>query len=304
MRAKFSKVLCATDFSATSQRALVYADLIARQFNATLLLCHVADLSGAGLYDMSAQVFTRAREKVLSEAADEMRALMAGRTKRWEPVVAEGFAAIQIPRLAEQHQVDLVVAGTHGRSGVSRLLLGSVAERLQKTLDCPFLAVRDGPANIAMPLADDLRFRRILVGCDFSTDSSRAIEHALSLAQEFEAEVDLIHVFEPSDYARWVGAPAGIASDLERAVRETVHAKLAGLVSAEQRTWCDVKTLLAVGKPHEEIAKHARTAPADLIVLGVRGHSAVEEILVGSTAERVLRAAHCPVLTVKASAAT
>ncbi len=198
---------------------------------------------------------------------------------------------------------DLVVTGTHGRSGVKRVLLGSVAERLQRTLPCPFLAVRavEGSAPAAAVAGDTIHLRNILVGCDFSLDSALAIQYALSLAQELEADVHLVNVIQPWYHEHLISEPAGLAEELKQAVRQTVERKLSQLVGPEERAWCDVTTSLRTGRPDDELVKYAGEVHADLIVLGLRGHGLVEELFVGSTADRVLRKAPCPVLTVRSA---
>jgi len=182
-----------------------------------------------------------------------------------------------------------VITATHGRSGLTRFLLGSVTERLLRTLTCPLLVVRSPEHDFVAPAGDQIELRRVLVGCDFSPDSSLALQHALSLAQEFEAELHLMHVLEPS---------TGLAEELQRSLMDALQQRLSALIPEAAQTWCRVTTTLSVGQPHEELSQYAVNHDIDLIVLGVRGHSLVERLLVGSTTDRVLRQAPCPVLSV------
>ena len=301
MRIKLSKILCATDFSPSARDALSYAIALARAYEAKLVVCHAIDLSAAGLYDMSAFVLRETREKLFGNAREEIDRLMAGRQVQWEPLIIEGLASLELPRIAKENGVDLVVTGTHGRSGVKRVLLGSVAERLQRTLPCPFLAVRGAEGGAPAVVGDAIHLRKILVGCDFSPDSALAIQYALSLAQELEADVHLVNVIEPWYHEHLTSEPVGLAEELKQAVRQTVERKLSHLAGSEVRAWCDVTTSLRTGRPDDEIVKYAGEVHADLIVLGLRGHGLVEELFVGSTADHVLRKAPCPVMTVRSA---
>ena len=143
--------------------------------------------------------------------------------------------------------------------------------------------------------------RRILVGCDFSPDSTAALEYGLALARRFEAELHLIHSLEPTLYMYLNTTTGALAGDIERAVEGTVKHKLSALVPGESHPWCKVKTVFASGPPHAEIVKYARHEAADLIIVGRRGQGLLEKLLIGSTADRVLRQASCPVLVVQAA---
>jgi nucleotide-binding universal stress UspA family protein len=139
------------------------------------------------------------------------------------------------------------------------------------------------------------------VGCDFSPDSSLAFEYGLSLAQEFQAELHLAHVVEPPLYDDLI-KPSESGEPFGQKLRKTVQEKLAAMVPEEARTWCNPVTTLLAGQPHEELVKYAVVNGLDLIVLGVRGHSLVETLFVGSTTDRVLRNSPCPVLSVQPKA--
>ena len=192
-----------------------------------------------------------------------------------------GFAAAQ--------QVDLIVMGTHGRHGLDRLLLGSVTEKVLRKARCPVLAVRQPTHEFVTPedRVEPVHLRKILFCVDFSTYAESALRYALSLAQEYKAELTLLHVLE--DFP--------LSKDLPTATAEVV-AKLEGLLPPAARTGCDVKTRLRVGKPYEEIVRAAVEAGADLVILGVRGRNALDLALFGSTTQRVIQQGPCPVLAV------
>jgi enoyl-CoA hydratase/carnithine racemase/nucleotide-binding universal stress UspA family protein len=184
--------------------------------------------------------------------------------------------------MAKQKAVDLVVCATHGRAGLKRLILGSVAERLMRILPCPILIIRVLKPDLN--LKKGLSLKRILVGCDFSPDSSLAFMHGLSLAQEFQSELHLANVAELPVNRETVknGRSTGDSNDQD--LRHQLNQKLENMVSDESCNWCTLKTTVLT---------------MDIIVLGVRGHGLVDKLFVGSTTDQVVRRASCPVLAVR-----
>jgi nucleotide-binding universal stress UspA family protein len=202
---------------------------------------------------------------------------------------------VEIPRLAAEIGADLVMAATHGRSGWKRALLGSVTDQLLHHLEAPLLTVPP-----AAPLkTSDFAPSKIVLGCDFSPDSMQAVSHALALAQEYQAELHLVHVLEPSIYRTLEKNITELVLRLEEAVRESVGRRLLELLPAEVSDWSRVVTAVLSGTAHGEILQYAKDVGADLIVVGVRGHRNLHEFLVGSTTDRILRQAPCPVLTLR-----
>ena len=183
---------------------------------------------------------------------------------------------------------------THGRTGFERFMLGSVTEKVLRKAPCPVLTVpRRCEGQAESPL-----FRRILCGVDFSEPGRRALDRALSLAQEARARLTLLHVVDwigDPDLARY---PQFDANGYRRLVMANVRERLEALVPAEVRDWCDVDLRVACGKPYQELLRFAGNEGVELMVLGVRGEGAVDRMLFGSTTQHVVRQATCPVLTV------
>jgi nucleotide-binding universal stress UspA family protein len=194
---------------------------------------------------------------------------------------------------------DLVVMGSHGRSGYERLLLGSVTEKILHKAPCPVMVVPHHAGHLT-PVGD-VRFRRILCGIDFSDCSLAALEYALSVAEEADAQLMLVHVIET--WSHFNALPPQVASTLAQINAEEeagAAARLQALVPESVRPFCAIGT--AVTRGHHgwtEIVRLALERDADLIVLGAHGHGAVDRALFGSTTHRVLRHASCPVLTVR-----
>ncbi len=297
MRVQLKKILFATDLSDASNRALPFAESLARKFSAKLIVCHAFDFTAVGTYDASLMV-SAARARELADAAKQkIGDLLRGSTLQWEPLIVEGDPALTLADTADAHGVDLIVVGTHGRTGLKRALLGSVAERLLHATHRPILTIRTSGAEQAS--FETWPLRRILIGCDFSPDSRTALDYGISLAQELQSELHLLHAIEPSIYSRIDAMASTLAAELERAVEKTVQQKLDGLVPQEARTWCNVKTAVAVGQPHEELIKYAQKHSVGLIITGHRGHGLVDRMLLGSTTDRLVRTSSCPVLTVE-----
>ena len=299
MRVQFDNILCTTDFSDYSNYAVPYGIAIAKEFGARLYLCHVIDLKPTAAYGQTIVDFVEQQKALTDYAQDQLNKLMTKQPVEWEPLITVGHAADEITRLVKEKQVDLAISATHGRSGLKRLILGSLTERLVRTLPCPLFSVRSPEKDIAPPSEQKIRLERILVGCDFSDDSNLAFEYALSLAQEFQSELHLAHVIEPPIYKHLLKPAAKPADNLRQNMRDLLNEKFAKMIPDEAYNWCSHQTTLLAGQPYEELTKYALVNNIDLIVLGVRGHGLVEELLVGSTTDRVVRQAQCPVLSVR-----
>jgi nucleotide-binding universal stress UspA family protein/enoyl-CoA hydratase/carnithine racemase len=289
--------MCATDFSDFSNLSLTYGMALAGEFEAKLFVCHIVDISSAAMYGEAMVDITQQQKRMEQYAREQLEQLAAGYPIQWEPLVVTGHPAQEICRMAKQKAVDLVVCATHGRAGLKRLILGSVAERLMRILPCPILIIRVLKPDLN--LKKGLSLKRILVGCDFSPDSNLAFMHGLSLAQEFQSELHLANVAELPVNRETVknGRSTGDSNDQD--IRPQLNQKLENMVSDESCNWCTLKTTVLTGQPHKALTAHAEKHDMDIIVLGVRGHGLVEKFFVGSTTDQVVRRASCPVLAVR-----
>jgi nucleotide-binding universal stress UspA family protein len=300
MRMQFRSIICATDFSEHSNRTIPYGVAIAREFDARIYVCHVIDLSAVTIYGEFQLDPVGQQGRIRQETEEQLSKMPGLQDVNWEPLIGVGQPAAEIARLVEEKEADLVIASTRGHSGLKRLILGSVTQRLMRTLSCPLLAVHGLEEGFIGKDADGIRLKKLLIGSDFSTDSVLALNYGLSLAQEFEAEVHLIHVMEPPIYPEFL-TPAEQTQDMLRI--DVFKENLDGLVPDDARNWCSLKTAVLRGQPYEELVAYAVSKGMDMVVLGVRGHSLVKSLLMGSTTDRVVRRAPCPVLTVSTQAA-
>ena len=168
-----------------------------------------------------------------------------------------------------------------------------------KTLHCPMLVVRTSISGADEPGAHTPGFKRILVGCDFSPYSDLAVHYGLHLAQEFESELHLIHVIEPPLYRDLSKPGIKPGDDYQKDLRARLKEKLSLMIPEEACVWCTPKTALLAGHPHDELTKYSVINDIDLIILGLRGQKLMESLFVGSTTDRVVRQAPCPVLSVR-----
>ncbi|MDX9788635.1 MAG: universal stress protein [Desulfobacterales bacterium] len=297
MRVQINRILCATDFSDFSNRTISFGMALAREFRATLFICHVVELPFAGMYGEVQLDPIAQQERMIAYAHENLSRLVNDQDVEWEPLVAIGHPADEIARLVTQVNADLAISATHGRSGLKRLIIGSVTERLMRTLPCPLLIVRDQAISLSQQVGAGFHPKKILVGCDFSRDSDLAFQYGISLAQEFEAELHLVHVIEPPIYPDLQNAGDAQGAEHSR-IAPLLERKMMGMVPEDARHWCFPVTVLMEGKPAEEISRYAEEKGMDLIVLGVRGQDLVESLFVGSTTDRVARQAPCPVLSV------
>jgi nucleotide-binding universal stress UspA family protein len=198
---------------------------------------------------------------------------------------------------AAQHS-DLIVMGTHGHGGFDRWMLGSVTEKILRKATCPVLTV---PPSVGEPTGDAVTMlKRILCPMDFSDSSLKALEYALSLAKEADAELLLIHVIEGlAEVTHWQQPTnPSIVEYLQLSERNAL-ARLREVVPKNASTWSTPKEILMTGKPYEEILRVARDEHVHLIVMGVYGRNPIDLMFFGSTTNHVVRAATCPVLTLK-----
>jgi nucleotide-binding universal stress UspA family protein len=251
------------------------------------------------------------REQGIHEDAARLAELVASELEGGETAQIRSLDRAQeaLNREASDWNASVIVVGTHGRSGLARLFLGSTAEALLRTSSRPVLVVRDAP-HAASPLyapvtpaPASIGPNRILVATDFSEPARRALETAHELSDELEASVTVVHVFDdPGDIRRGIvgrGLDAPRASALPEGARAQLEEALSKMVADVFGDDAgSVTTVLAVGRPVEEILRHARAYRADLLVVGTTGRTGVERLLLGSVAEKVVREGTIPVLTV------
>jgi nucleotide-binding universal stress UspA family protein len=281
----FRRILLVTDFSDYSIKAAPFARLLAEYYGAEIVVAHVITPEP----QPGAASPTEAETKAARNAAEaRLRSFVADNSlgeSAHKFVVSEGPVWEALAGVVEGNQIDLIVLGTHGRSGVGKLLLGSVAQRIFSLAPCPVLSVSP---RVVKAWDAGRSLRKILYATDFSDDSLKALPYALSLAKVGHADLLLLHAPQASDAA----SPEIIHS---------YHQHLNALIPAQERTWCRSDTLVTPGDPARVILDAAALNGVDFIVLGahaIAGSLASFQVPM-STAYRVVAHAPCPVLRVR-----
>lgn len=281
----FARILLVTDFSATSVAAAPFAALLAEYYGAFVVVAHVVPVEPQANDVSQAQTeIDQARAAAEAQLQKFIGESPLGECN-YETVVAQGSVWEVLAGVVEEKHIDLVVLGTHGRSGVGKLLMGSVAQRIFSLAPCPVLSVSP---RARMSWGPDHRLARILYATDFSPAALKALPYALSLAKVSHAELVLLHAPESAE---------ATSNDIVMGY----HQHLSALIPAQHRSWCKSDTLVIPGDPARAILDAAAKNNADLIVLGAHAYEgSLSHFQVPlSIAYRVVAHAPCPVLRVR-----
>jgi nucleotide-binding universal stress UspA family protein len=289
---RFERILCPVDFFPASLRAFDYGVKLAANYEASVHALHVVAPVIPGAYGSAISVADVTTEMQAHSKVEltklKTKALKTGVDVQTE--VRVGDIDLEIRAAIRQNKADLLVMGTHGRRGFERWVMGSVTERLMRSCPIPLLAI-SSPKGAAAPPA----IRHIVVTTDFSDGTPNAVAHAFSIAQESQSRITLLHVIDDVAITQLRVGQRGL---LINEIRE----QLEEFVPEEARTWCDVETRVEIGTPYQMILKVLKSEKPGLLVMNVHGKGMIDRALIGSTAERVLRAAECPVLLVPSKA--
>jgi nucleotide-binding universal stress UspA family protein len=297
------RILCPVDFSDCSRRALEYAAAMARSYNARVTALHVfAEVPVVGPVPpgfeggMAVSLRNVDREAVAA-AAERFVASVAASDVPIETRVVEALnAGNAIAEHGDTLNADLIVMGTHGRTGAARLLLGSTAGHVLRHAGRPVMTVPPHAAG----RAPTMPFRRLLCPVDFSDTSLQALEWSLHLAQESNGHLTVLHAIElPPELHELPLALEGDVTKVRAATLAHCRQRLDALVPAGARTSCTVETRVVEGRAHREILRQAASDRSDLIVMGIRGRRPIDVALFGSNTNAVLHDAECPVVTVR-----
>ena len=276
-------ILCPTDFSEFAASAFAESVRLARWFGAKVTLLHVIPFPAAFAGDMGyVPMPAEAADEARSAALVELRRFADATEHTGVPVEIEcrdGDVCGEIRKAAQDSRAELVVLGTHGRSGFKWMVLGSVTEGILNHPPVPVLTV-----NRQLPRRNGL-YRTVLCAVDVSEWSEGTVSVALAIAGDGAQRLTVLNVVEH-------GAEAS-GGELEH----TALTALRELIPEEARTSFRIDEHVAFGEPDREILREAAEERADLVVLGARGIGAFRRLF-GSTASRVVRAATCPVLVV------
>lgn len=296
------RILCAIDFSDFSLDALRHGLVLARWYSAQLTLFHVYPVPQL-LPVQTVAVSVPASEADPDKVAEDVRRfcapLLDASGQGADVVVRPGDPAREIRQEAERQQADLLILGTHGRSGFERLFLGSVTEKVLRSTRVPVLTIPPPVREPGSPL-----FKTILCPVDFSDASLRALEYALALAKEADARLILLHAIEDvlGDAAADTLGHLTVSEYYLHVERDAI-ARLRAAIPDDARVWSRPEERVVRGRAPHEILKVAAEEHVELVVMGVQGRGVVDRLVFGSTTHRVIREARCPVLTLHSGGA-
>jgi nucleotide-binding universal stress UspA family protein len=309
----YDEILLPTDGSAHATAAAEHALALARAFDATVHVLGVADVNrAAGLFDAGG-VDEAFLERVEREAEDavERTAGLAGTDDRVETAVVDGDPGDAIIEYAEDEPVDAVVMGTHGRRGLRRFIAGSVTEHVVRLSPVPVFTVRrpddaddaadesaeagEAPADATGPLPS---YETVLVPTDGSDTAELAVDHAVGIADAFDGRLHALSVVDVGA----LGAESQVVptETMIESLTQRSEAAVAAVAERAGAAGLDITTEVQQGFPGTSVLRYAREHDADVVVMGTHGRTGLGRLLLGSTAERVLRRAEMPVCAVPA----
>ena len=280
-------ILCPVDFFPASDAAVSYAAGLAANYEAGIHLVHVITPLPVMPYEYAIDTspIMKSMQDTAKAELQDLAARIKGAGVFVDHEVRAGDVYEEIKRSIEIVKPQIVVMGTHGRRGVERWFMGSTTERLLRHSPVPLITISGAGEKPGTP-----RFRRILVTTDFSEGTADALAYAFSVAQENESQITLLHVVH--DVA------ADVSGKYRESLMQGVQKQLDDLVPVEATTWCDVNTNVEAGVPYRIILRVLEDQKIDLLVMNIHGKGMLDRALLGSTAERVVRVAPCPVMLI------
>jgi nucleotide-binding universal stress UspA family protein len=292
------RIFVTTDFSPCADYAVRYAVELAKRLHADIVLGHVVDtsyLTYAALYgqeivvDPNVASVEDAAKKHLADAAERVKALGVSTTAEF----ARGTPVAELVRMIASSGAFLVVTGTHGHTGFNRFLFGSTCEKLLRQSPAPVLAVKQPDAGARFK-PDEFAIDRIACTTDLSDLSRSVLPFAAELSATLDAELIVVHVID----ARFDSLPyAAVEAPTRNHLKSRAEAVL-----KEWTQWLkapQIESRVLHGIPDKVLAEFVRDHNIDLLIMATHGHGGLAHALLGSTTERVVRTAPCPVLAVR-----
>ena len=290
------RILCPTDLSSESDEAFRYAVALACAYEAKLLLLYCVE-SGSESNRKQGKSLSPEIARLFPETLASHLGLTDLCDLKWEGLVAENVDDVgrAIVQEAATHKADLIVMRSRRRPHAA-VLLGSTAETVSRTAPCPVLVTHPSEREWVGLSTGEIDLHRVLVAHDFSPDSELALNYGISLAQEYKAEVHLLHVisYEEQEEPEVAWSHVGVESLYTSAARRLQQA-----APKEVLLWCNLVTAVRCGRAYEEVLAYAKEHEIDLICMGASGSNFSLGKLFGSTVDRVLRQAPCPVFVAR-----
>ena len=282
----FNAVIFGTDFSVCSQNAGLYSALMAKHFSTKLLVVHAFTLTQAAMeVEIDGSLVSQQR-KDLQLLLSQKAFALASNSIEAVPVLLDGDPKEILPCLADKCGPSLLVLGSHGGGWIEREIIGSVAERTLRSTRGPTLTV--GP-QVPSVRSKTSPFQRILYATDLTATAAKAAVFAISFAEAFGSEIDVLNVIEDG---------AADHPDRWNEIRRGFYDALGTVAPERAETFCNPQTFIEVGDAHKRIIQHIKERSIDLLVLGIERTSHLGMIKRTSGAFKLIITATCPVLTV------
>jgi nucleotide-binding universal stress UspA family protein len=295
-------IICPVDISPAASPLITFASTWARWYDAELHVLHAVpppELMG----DPLGGVVLATRTRPWQEVQAELRRIVPDTvvaTRRWDLDVVEASPAEAILAAARKRPHSMVIMATHGRSSLDRIVHGSVTAAVTHRAPCAVLVLPERLAGSHEPLPP---CQRILCATDFLPSSRHALQHAIQLAEQAEARVEVIHVLETAGDAEALALRHFSVPEYHNARFHEATDELRRSIPERARRWCAIEETVVSGNPIWEVLRAAEETQADLIVIGAGDRYHLRSMWMGGVTEHLLRLAHAPVLIVPAAGA-
>ena len=293
----FRRVLVPVDFSEPSRKAVNYGLILAERLQAHLILAHIIPESSALTYAFPSETRKIEREQFekASRAIDDLVASQHAAKVKVQKIVKVGHIEEELLRIVKDGSVGLVIMGTHGRRPWTRWFIGSVTERILRRVPVPLLTVSHSEAG--QHLIDAVGLKRILYATDLTESAPMGLRFAIDLARSTGAQLTVMHSVDDLDRMLWgPSLLTHLPAEQAKMVGE-LRSRLDELIAGERTQAVQIEPLIVEGKPFQKIVEVAESGNMDMIVLNLQSKSMLDRALIGSTAERVVRHARVPVLS-------
>ena len=281
---RLHNIMVPVDFSEPSKTAVNYGLSLALEFEAKLVLAHIARFDK--------ETYEGAKERLMDLIPPELRERL-----HFETVVKAGDVRGEILGIVREKEIDLVVMGSHGRGYFERMVLGSVTERMLRQLPVPVLTVSHLDSERKIHAPGVVPLKRIVYATDLSDESEPGLKFSMRLARGLDAKLTVVHVIDPLSAGFLGEQTAGYLPEYASNIRALSEEFLDRVVALESDGRVPITTAIGEGTPYIVINEIAGECKADLIVINLHGKGRLERALLGSTAERVVRTAAVPVLS-------
>jgi nucleotide-binding universal stress UspA family protein len=295
-------VICPVDISPSAAPLITFASMWARWYGAELHVLHAVPLPQV-VADPIGGVVVAARARPWEEIQAELRRIIPDSvvgTRRWHLEVVEGAPADAILAAAHERPNSMVIMATHGRSGLDRVVHGSVTATVAHHAPCGVLVL---PARLAEGNDPLPPCQRILCAVDFLPSSRNALQHAVQLAEQSSARLDVVHVLENAGDTEALGLRHFSVPEYHQERYRGAIEELERWIPERARRWCTIEQSVVTGDPAWALLRAAEEAQADLIVMGAGDRFHLRSMWLGGVTDRLLRTAHAPLLIVPAAAA-